>query len=157
MFETWARDVVGPAGDTVFAALAEAQRPRLDDARIMSRVRPGCTGRWLHFRHPDSPEQRAVWLVATVRDHAYNVRGTGDCVGAWLTQDTKEELAQRRMAARLQGSFDWSWRRHIDGKHEGWRLTPPLPADAEHDDASAVADALATRVLAALRKAKLVG
>jgi hypothetical protein len=61
-FEAWGRAVVERAAALILSEISAAQRPETGKtARAVSAGR-GYISRYVHFRHPGYPAQRAVWL-----------------------------------------------------------------------------------------------
>jgi hypothetical protein len=150
-FETWARIAVERAAGLVAAEIPEARTGPPAKGR---RVKPGYVSRYVHFRHPEMPADRAVWLYAVPAGHEYDFKPAHDRVAAGLMQDPGTELDRSRFAAGLNNAFAWSWKTHIDDRYEGWRLA--LRVDPDSDAPDARGDELAEQVLRALRAAGLL-
>ena len=60
--------------------------------------------RYVQFRHPDLPAQRAVWMFAVPAGHGYDFAPAHDRVGAGLMQDANTELSSSRFAAGMTRS-----------------------------------------------------
>ena len=154
-FEAWGRAVVERAAALILSEIPAAQRPETGKtARAVSAGR-GYISRYVHFRHPGHPAQRAVWLFAVPAGHPYDFSPPHDRVGAGLMQDPNAELSQSRFAAGLTRSGAFTWRSHIDARYEGYRLD--VRVDPAADAPERIAKELATQVLHGLRRAGLIG
>ena len=74
------------------------------------------------FLQPDRLAPRALWLFAVPAGHAYDFRPPHDRVGAGLMHDASTELSSSRFAAGMQRSGNFTWKVHLDARHEGYRL-----------------------------------
>ena len=154
-FEAWGRAVVERAAALIVADIPDAQRPETGKtARAVSAGR-GYISRYVHFRHPGQPAQRAVWLFAVPEGHAYDFAPPHARVGAGLMQDAKTELSSSRFAAGMTRSGAFTWKTHIDARYEGYRLA--VKVDPDGDEPDRVASELASQVLHGLRRAGLIG
>jgi hypothetical protein len=153
-FEAWARVVVERAAGVVVAAIPAEQQPVESATKRAVKGRVGYISRYVHFRHPAMPADRAVWLYAVPAGHAYDFKPPHARVAAGLLQDTGIELTSSRFAAGLTSSFAWSWKTHVDDRYEGWRMA--IRVDPDEDAAEARGDELAAQVLKGLRSAELV-
>jgi hypothetical protein len=153
-FEPWGRAVVERAAELVYDAIPEAQQPRLAKTKRAVRGGVAFVSRFVHFRHPGQPADRAVWLYAVPAGHAYDFKPPHARVGAGLMQDATNELDKSRWGSGLTTSHEWSWKSHIDLRYEGWRLA--IKVDPETDDPATRADELAAQVLKGLRSAGLI-
>jgi hypothetical protein len=154
-FEAWGRAVVERAAALIVAAIPAAQRPESGKtARAVSAGR-GYISRYVHFRHPAHPVQRAVWLFAVPAGHPHDFTPPHDRVGAGLMQDANTELDASRFAAGMTRSGAFTWKSHIDARCEGYRLA--LRVDPDADEVESVATELAAQVLHSLRRAGLIG
>ena len=98
--------------------------------------------------------RRALWLYAVPAGHAYDFRPPHDRVGAGLMHDASNELSSSRFAAGMQRSGNFTWKVHLDTRHEGYRLA--LKVDPAADPAETVAAELATQVLHSFRRIGLL-
>jgi hypothetical protein len=153
-FEAWGRAVVDGAATLILAGIPPAQLP--DGGKTARRISGGrgYISRYLHFRHPDQPAQRAVWLFAVPAGVAYDFAPAHDRVGAGLLQDADNELSASRFAAGMTRSGAFTWKTHLDPRHEGYRLA--LKVDPETDAPEVVATELASQTLHGLRRAGLL-
>jgi hypothetical protein len=153
-FEAWSRVVVETASELVYEAIPESQQRVLSKPKRTVRGYVGFISRFLHFRHPGQPSDRAVWFYVVPAGHAYDFKPPHARVGAGLVQDATEELDKSRWGAGLTKSYEWSWKNHIDPRYEGWRLA--LKVDPDTDDPEERAAELAEQVLKGLRSAGLI-
>ena len=153
-FEQWSRVAVERASELVHDALPASQQPSLAKTKRSVRGGIGFISRFVHFRHPGLPADRAVWVYAVPAGHAYDFKPPHARVGAGLMQDAANELDQSRWGSGLDKSYDWSWKSHIDLRYEGWRLA--IKVDPDADSPEARADELAAQVLKGLRSAGLI-
>jgi hypothetical protein len=154
-FEAWGRVVSERAAALILTEIPAAQ---LSDPGKTARAvfgRRGYISRYVHFRRPDQLDQRAVWLFAVPAGHAYDFSPPHDRVGAGLLQDSSTELSSSRFAAGMTRSGAFTWKTHLDGRYEGYRLA--LKVDPETDGPEGVATDLASQVLHGLRRAGLIG
>jgi hypothetical protein len=150
-FEQWGKVAVERAADLVAAEVPEAELTKL--AR-RSRNGRGYIERYVKFRHPTLPADRAIWLYAAPAGHAYDFRPPHARLGAGLLQDKDEELDPNRFAAGMTKGFPFSWKIHLETKYEGYRLSVKVDPDAEAPEDKAAE--LAAEVLRGLRNAGLV-
>jgi hypothetical protein len=68
--------------------------------------------------------------------------------------DASTELSSSRFAAGMQRSGSFTWKVHLDARHEGYRLA--LKVDAATDDPEAVAAELSGQVLGSLERIGLL-
>jgi hypothetical protein len=154
-FEAWGRVVSEHAAALILAEIPAAQLPEPGKTARAVLGRRGYISRYVHFRQPDQPVQRAVWLFAVPAGHAYDFSPPHDRVGAGLLQDSSTELSSSRFAAGMTRSGAFTWKTHLDGRYEGYRLA--LKVDPETDGPEGVATDLASQVLHGLRRAGLIG
>src|SRR4051794_29797257 len=133
--EQWGRVVVERAAERVCDALPEAQQPQLAKTKRSVRGGVGFVSRYLHFRHPGQPADRAVWFYAVPAGHAYDFKPPHARVGAGLMQDASNELDKSRFAAGLNSAYAWSWKTHLDNRYEGWRLAIKVDPEVDSPDA----------------------
>jgi hypothetical protein len=154
-FEAWGRAVADHAAALIVAEIPAAQLPEPGKTVRAVRGRQGYISRYVHFRRPDQPVQRAVWLFAVPAGHAYDFSPPHDRVGAGLLQDSSTELSSSRFAAGMTRSGAFTWKTHLDGRYEGYRLG--LKVEPETDAPEDVATELSSQVLHGLRRAGLIG
>ncbi|MBE2316445.1 hypothetical protein DVA67_010690 [Solirubrobacter sp. CPCC 204708] len=150
-FEVWGRVAVDRAAELLGDAIPDAQ---LSKTTRRSRASRGYIQRYVTFKHPTMPADRAVWLFAAPVGHAYDFRPPHARIGAGLLQDPDNELDSNRFAAGMTKGFPFSWKTHLETKYEGYRLS--VKVDPDTDDAEAKAQELATEVLRGLRNAGLL-
>jgi hypothetical protein len=153
-FEHWGRAAVERAAELVHDAIPDGQQPQLAKTKRSVRGGVAFVSRFVHFRHPGQPADRAVWLYAVPAGHAYDFKPPHARVGAGLLQDAGNELDKSRFAAGLNSAHAWSWKTHIDGRHEGWRLAIKVDPDADAPEARG--EELAAQVLRGLASAGLL-
>ena len=68
--------------------------------------------------------------------------------------DASNELSSSRFAAGMQRSGNFTWKVHLDTRHEGYRLA--LKVDPEADAPETVAAELASQVLHSFRRIGLL-
>ena len=68
--------------------------------------------------------------------------------------DASNELSSSRFAAGMQRSGNFTWKVHLDARHEGYRLA--LKVDPASDDPEAVGADLAEQVLQSLQRIGLI-
>src|ERR1700755_2026529 len=153
-FEIWGRAVTEDAAALILAEIPAAQLPEPGTTVRRMLGRRGYISRYVQFRRPDQPVQRAVWLFAVPAGHAYDFSPPHDRVGAGLLQDSKTELSSSRFAAGMTRSGGVTWKTHLDGRYEGYRLS--LMVEPESDAPEGVATELASQVLHGLRRAGLI-
>jgi hypothetical protein len=144
-FEAWGKAVVDRAAELVLAALPAAQKPEPGKTARRSLAGTGYISRHVLFLQPDGLAPRALWLYAVPAGHPFDFRPPHDRVGAGLMHDAKTELSSSRFAAGMTRSGAFTWKVHLDARHEGYRLA--LKVDPERDDPDAVAAELSTQVL----------
>jgi hypothetical protein len=154
-YEAWGRAVVEDAAARIVAEIPTEQRPETGKTSRAVSAGRGYISRYVHFRHPAYPAQRAVWLFAVPAGHAYDFAPPHDRVGAGLMQDANAELDPSRFAAGLTRSGAFAWKTHIDARYEGYRLA--ISVDPDSDAPESVAAELASQVLHGLRRAGLIG
>jgi hypothetical protein len=150
-FEIWGRAAVDAAAEQLAAAIPDAT---LSKTARRSRAGRGYIQRYLTFKHPTLPADRALWLYAAPEGHAYDFRPAHARLGAGLLQDPENELDPNRFAAGMTKGFPFSWKTHLETKYEGYRLSVKVDPDAETPEEKA--DELATEVLRGLRNAGLL-
>lgn len=150
-FEAWGKVVVERAAELVAAEIPDAT---LSKVTRRSRNGRGYVSRYVHFKHPTMPADRAVWLYAAPAGHAYDFRPPHDRVFAGLLQDKDNELDSNRFAAGMTKGFPFSWKIHLEPKYEGYRLG--VKVNAETDAPEDRAAELAAEVLRGLRNAGLL-
>jgi hypothetical protein len=153
-FEAWGKVVVERAAAAVLAALPDAQSPQPGKTARRSLGGVGFISRHILFVQPDGLAPRALWLFAVPAGHAYDFRPPHDRVGAGLMHDAGTELSSSRFAAGMQRSGSFTWKVHLDARHEGYRLA--LKVDAATDDPEAVAAELSGQVLGSLERIGLL-
>src|SRR3954470_24369190 len=154
-FEAWGRAVTENAAALILAAIPAAQLPEPGNTARRVLGRRGYISHYVHFRMPDQPAQRAVWLFAVPAGHAYDFSPPHDRVGAGLLEDSSTELSSSRFAAGMTRSGAFTWKTHLDGRYEGYRLA--LKVEPETHGPESVATDLASQVLHGLRRAGLIG
>jgi hypothetical protein len=150
-FETWGRAAVDRAAELVANAIPDAT---LSKTTRRSRNGRGYIQRYVTFKHPTLPADRAVWLFAVPAGHAYDFRPPHARIGAGLLQDPDNELDANRFAAGMTKGFPFSWKTHLETKYEGYRLS--VKVDPDNETPEAKADELTTEVLRGLRNAGLL-
>ena len=144
-YEAWGRAVVDRAAELLVAEIPAEQRPEPGKSARRVLGGRGYVSRHVEFLRPDQPAQRAVWLFAVPAGHPYDFRPPHDRVGAGLLHDAKTELSSSRFAAGMQRSGNFTWKVHLDARHEGYRLG--IKVDPEADAPETVAAELASQVL----------
>src|SRR3954451_23305506 len=139
--EAWGGAVRDRAAAIIVAEIPAAQLPEPGKTVRAVLGRRGYITRYVHFRRPDQPVQRAVWLFAVPAGHAYDFAPPHDRVGAGLMQDSGTELSSSRFAAGMNRSGAFTWKTHLDVRYEGYRLA--LKADPAADGPDDVAAELA--------------
>jgi hypothetical protein len=153
-FETWGKLVVDRAAERILAAIPEAQKPEPGKTARRSLASMGYISRHMLFLQPDLLAPRALWLFVVPAGHSYDFRPPHDRVGAGLMHDAANELSSSRFAAGMQRSGNFTWKVHLDARHEGYRLGIRVKPD---DDApEAVADDLSGQVLSSLERIGLL-
>ena len=150
-FEKWGKIAVERAAELVAAELPDAT---LSKTTRRSRNSRGYVQRFVTFRHPTMPSDRAVWLYAAPAGHAYDFRPAHDRLSAGLLQDLENELDPNRFAAGMTKGFPFSWKVHLEAKYEGYRLGVKVDPDNETPEERGAE--LAAEVLRGLRNAGLV-
>jgi hypothetical protein len=153
-FESWGKLVVEGAAGLVLAAIPAAQKPEPGKTARRSLGGTGYISRHLLFVQPDGLAPRALWLFAVPAGHAYDFRPPHDRVGAGLLHDASTELSSSRFAAGMTRSGAFTWKVHLDARHEGYRLA--LKVDPAADDPDAVAGELSGQVLNSLERIGLL-
>jgi hypothetical protein len=153
-FETWGKAVVDRVAELVLAAIPEAQKPEPGKTARRSLNGTGYITRHILFVQPDGLAPRALWLFAVPAGHAYDFRPPHDRVGAGLQHDPSNELDSSRFAAGMQRSGTFTWKVHLDARHEGYRLA--IKVDPATEGPAAVADALAGQILNSLERIGLL-
>ena len=152
--EVWGRAVVERAAEVILAAIPPEQNPETGSTGRAISAGPGYVSRYVHFRRPDYPAQRAVWLFVVPSDHPYNFSGPVPRAGAGLMQDPDTELDESRFAAGLTRSGAFTWRRHNDTRYAGYRLL--IDVEPDIDAPGKIGSELAAAVLHGLRRAGLI-
>lgn len=152
--ETWGKEVIDGAAELVLAEIPAAQHPDPGKTARRSLGGSGYVSRHILFVQPDGLAPRALWLYAVPAGHAYDFRPPHDRVGAGLMHDAKTELSSSRFAAGMQRSGNFTWKVHLDARHEGYRLA--LKVDPDADAPEAVAAELASQVLHSFRRIGLL-
>jgi hypothetical protein len=152
--EVWGRDVVERAAELIVAEIPAVQLPEVGPPSKARTAGSGYVSRYVHFRHPDYPVQRAVWLFVVSAEHRYNIGSPRPRAGAGLMQDPDTELSELRSVAGLLRSGAFTWRRHNDDRYQGYRLV--VDVDPDVDAREARAEELAAAVLHGLRRASLI-
>lgn len=150
-FEKWGKIAVERAAELVAAELPDAT---LSKTTRRSRNGRGYVSRYVYFKHPTMPADRAVWLYAAPAGQAYDFRPAHDRVSAGLMQDVDNELDPNRFAAGMTKGFPFSWKVHIDARYEGYRLG--VKVDPDNDAPEDRGAELAAEVLRGLRNAGLL-
>jgi hypothetical protein len=150
-FEIWGRAAVDAAAERLAAVIPDAE---LTKTARRSRAGRGYIQRFVTFKHPTMPADRALWLYAAPEGHAYDFRPPHARLGAGLLQDPENELDANRFAAGMTRGFPFSWKTHLETKYEGYRLSVKVEPDADTPDSRAAE--LADEVLRGLRNAGLL-
>ncbi len=150
-FEAWGRAAVDRAAELLAEAIPDAQLSR---TTRRSRGGRGYLSRYVTFKHPTMPADRAVWLYAAPTGHAYDFRPPHARVGAGLLQDPDNELDANRFAAGMTKGFPFSWKIHLETKYEGYRLSVRVDPDVDPPEERGAE--LAAEVLRGLRNAGLL-
>ena len=153
-FEAWGKVVVERAAEAVLAAIPAAQKPEPGKTARRSLGGTGYISRHVLFLQPDGLAPRALWLFAVPAGHAYDFRPPHDRVGAGLLHDATTELSSSRFAAGMTRSGAFTWKVHLDARHEGYRLA--LKVDPAGDDPEAVALVLSDQVRSSLERIGLL-
>ena len=135
--EAWGKLAVDRAAELVLAAIPAEQDPEPGKTARRSLTGVGFISRHMMFLQPDRLAPRALWLYAVPAGHAYDFRPPHARLGAGLMHDAKNELSSSRFAAGMTRSGAFTWKVHLDARHEGYRLafkvdpeptTPKRPA-----------------------------
>jgi len=153
-FEAWGKVVVERAAELVLAALPGAQKPQPGKTARRSLGGVGYISRHVLFVQPDGLAPRALWLFAVPAGHAYDFRPPHDRVGAGLMHDASNELSSSRFAAGMQRSGNFTWKVHLDARHEGYRLG--IKVDPATEDPEAVGQDLSGQILSSLERIGLL-
>jgi len=153
-FETWGKAAVDRAAERILAAIPEAQKPEPGKTARRSLAGVGYISRHDLFLQPDGLAPRALWLYAVPAGHSYDFRPPHARLGAGLMHDAQNELSSSRFAAGMQRSGAFTWKVHLDARHEGYRLAIKVEPDAQAPEAAG--DELADQVLSSLRRIGLV-
>lgn len=144
-FLAWGRLVVNATATLLEGEVPGARR------KAESRLK-GYEALYVHFRDAKLQQDLAVWLFAACDGAANNVRGYRDAIGVGLKHDADRELNAGAWTFRPLGPF--TWKKHIDGRYEGYRWLRDarlLPEDPE-----VAATEVAAKVMKALRRAEAV-
>ena len=134
-FETWGKVVVERAAQDVLAAIPEAQKPEPGKTARRSLGGRGYISRHILFLQPDGLAPRALWLFAVPAGHSYDsARRTPRRRGADARREN--ELSSSRFAAGMQRSGAFTWKVHLDARHEGYRLAIKVDPDAQAPEAA---------------------
>ena len=153
-FEAWGKLVVDRAAERILAAIPEAQKPEPGKTARRSLASMGYISRHMLFLQPDLLAPRALWLFVVPAGHSYDFRPPHDRVGAGLMHDAANELSSSRFAAGMQRSGNFTWKVHLDARHEGYRLG--IRVKPEDEAPEAVADDLSGQVLSSLERIGLL-
>jgi hypothetical protein len=154
-FESWGKVVVERAAELVLAAIPAGQNPQPGKTARRSLNGTGYISRHILFVQPDGLAPRALWLFAVPAGHAYDFRPPHDRVGAGLLHDAGTELDSSRFAAGMTRSGNFTWKVHLDARHEGYRLAIKVDPGAEEPEA--VAGVLSGQILSSLERIGLLG
>jgi hypothetical protein len=146
-FEPWGKQAIDHAAQLVLAAIPAEQAPEPGKTARRSLGGVGFISRHVLFLQPDRLAPRALWLFAVPAGHAYDFRPPHDRLGAGLMHDAKTELSSSRFAAGMTRSGSFTWKVHLDARHEGYRLALKVSPD---DDPLASGSALADQALSSL-------
>src|SRR4051795_1529475 len=146
--EAWGKDAVDRAAELVLAAIPPGQRPEPGKTAKRSLGGSAYISRHILFLQPDGLAPRALWLFAVPAGHAYDFRPPHARLGAGLMHDATTELSSSRFAAGMTRSGAFTWKVHLDARHEGYRLA--LRVDPDTQDPAAAAAELAAQVLQSL-------
>jgi hypothetical protein len=153
-FEDWGKVAVTRAAELVLAALPAEQDPEPGKTARRSLAGTGYISRHILFLQPDRLAPRALWLYAVPAGHPYDFRPPHARLGAGLMHDAANELSSSRFAAGMQRSGAFTWKVHLDARHEGYRLAIKVEPDAQEPEAAG--EELAEQVLSSLRRIGLI-
>jgi hypothetical protein len=153
-FEAWGKVVVDTAAERILAAIPAAQKPEPGKTARRSLASMGYISRHMLFLQPDLLAPRALWLFVVPKGHTYDFRPPHDRVGAGLMHNATDELSSSRFAAGMQRSGNFTWKVHLDARHEGYRLG--IRVTPETDAPETVADDLSGQVLSSLERIGLL-
>jgi hypothetical protein len=153
-FEAWGKVVVTGAAELILARIPAAQQPEPGKTARRSLAGTGFISRHLLFLQPDLLAPRALWLYAVPAGHSYDFRPPHDRVGAGLMHDAANELSSSRFAAGMQRSGAFTWKVHLDARHEGYRLAVKVTPETE--DPEKVGADLAEQVLQSFQRIGLI-
>ena len=153
-FEPWGKDAIDRAAELVLAAIPPEQDPEPGKTAKRSLAGVAYVSRHILFLQPDRLAPRALWLYAVPAGHAYDFRPPHARLGAGLMHDAKNELSSSRFAAGMNRSGSFTWKVHLDARHEGYRLA--LKVDPDSDDPVSSGDALAEQVLSSFARIGLL-
>ena len=153
-FEAWGKIAVDRAAENILAAIPEAQKPQPGKTARRSLAGVGYISRHDLFLQPDGLAPRALWLYAVPAGHAYDFRPPHARLGAGLMHDAQNELSSSRFAAGMQRSGAFTWKVHLDARHEGYRMAIKVDPDSQPPETAG--DELAEQVLSSLRRIGLV-
>src|SRR3954469_5324458 len=100
-FEAWGRAVAEHSAALIVAEIPAAQLPEPGKTVRAVLGRRGYISRYVHFRRPDRPVGRAVWVVEVPARQANDFSPTHDRDGAGLLQDSSRDLSSSRFAAGM--------------------------------------------------------
>jgi hypothetical protein len=152
--EPWGKPAIDHAAELILAAIPSDQAPEPGKTARRSLAGVGFVSRHILFLQPDRLAPRALWLFAVPAGHAYDFRPPHDRLGAGLMHDAKTELSPSRFAAGMTRSGSFTWKVHLDARHEGYRLA--LKIDPAADDPEASGGQLAEHVLSSLARIGLL-
>jgi hypothetical protein len=153
-FEAWGKVVVTRAAELILARIPAAQQPEPGKTARRSLAGTGFISRHMLFLQPDLLAPRALWLYAVPAGHSYDFRPPHDRVGAGLMHDATNELSSSRFAAGMQRSGAFTWKVHLDARHEGYRMA--LKVSPETDEPESVGTDLAEQVLQSFQRIGLI-
>jgi hypothetical protein len=153
-FEAWGKVVVDGAAERILAAIPAEQKPEPGKTARRSLASMGYISRHILFLQPDLLAPRALWLFVVPKGHTYDFRPPHDRVGAGLMHNATDELSSSRFAAGMQRSGNFTWKVHLDARHEGYRLG--LKVDPASDDPETVAQELSGQILSSLERIGLL-
>ena len=153
-FEPWGKDAIDRAAELVLAAIPPEQDPEPGKTARRSLAGTGYISRHILFLQPDRLAPRALWLFAVPAGHSYDFRPPHARLGAGLMHDAANELSSSRFAAGMQRSGAFTWKVHLDARHEGYRMA--LKVAPETEDAEKVGADLAEQVLPSFQRIGLI-